>query len=401
MPRTFANVIKPTHICNLACTYCYNDDARDPIMRDGTLLRTIEQTFAYARKRKFETIDFIWHGGEPMVPGLGWYRKAMAMQRELADGMHYSNLIQTNGVLINAEWLEFFREHAFEVSISIDGPMALHDAYRKTHQGKGSFERVFAKLNMVKEAGLPLGVCVVLSKATINHVEEILDFFVKNRLPFEVIPVTKSGGARSHYDLLGLDPVEYGEAWVRMYDAWLALGGEDYVMCQDFLFKTRAVIHGHGAHCFGMANCSTDNISTDPVGDIFPCSTLSGTDEVKYGNICEDDLDEIMAAQVAKMFLARPVDPECSTCKWQHVCHGGCVSRSFKFHGDIGKRDYYCPSLYRIHDHIEQRLSERGIGAGAPHVFHMTDGIDPGSCHSGAAPVNTAGSVPKPVPVVS
>ena len=58
------NLIKPTHICNLGCTYCYNDDERAPIMSDEVLSRSIEQSFEFARTvGKYDFIDFTWHGG--------------------------------------------------------------------------------------------------------------------------------------------------------------------------------------------------------------------------------------------------------------------------------------------------------------------------------------------------
>lgn len=374
--RSFTNVIKPTHICNLACTYCYNDDVRDPIMREGTLMRTLEQTASYAEQSKAEIVHYIWHGGEPMVPGLKWYENMVQMQQTLCADVPYRNYIQTNGVLINQKWIDFFKRNDFSVSISIDGPARLNDVYRKTHQGKGSFDRVFRAIEQVQEAGLPVGICMVLSKATINHVEEILDFLVKHRLPFEPIPVVKSGGARETYLDLGLDQYEYGEAWKKLYDLWMALPEDKYVYCDDFVAKTKGIIHGHGASCFGMANCSTNNISTDPVGDVFACSTLSGSDEICYGNLVIDDLDQIMCQKIAQEFLNRKTDPHCTTCKWQHVCHGGCPARSYKFHDDINIRDYYCPSLYNIYEHIEEKLGTMGVGAAAPHPLHMSDGIE-------------------------
>lgn len=393
----FANVIKPTHICNLACTYCYNDDVRDPIMKDGVLARTIQQTFEYAASRPvFKKIEFIWHGGEPMVPGLGFYERVVAMQESFKGDIPYQNLIQTNGILINDKWLEFFKEHKFAVSISIDGPKALHDVYRLTHKGEGSFDRVFRAINMVRDAGLPIAVCMVMSRATIDKCEELLEFFSANRLHFEVIPMTRSGAARDNFADLGLDPEEYGRAWCKMYDLWMDLSGEDYVQCADFINKTRSILYGMGMDCFGLANCSHSNVSTDPVGDVFPCATLSGTDTVCYGNIAERDFSEILLSPAARDFQTRGIDPECARCDWQHVCHGGCVSRSYKFHGDIHKRDYYCPSLYMMYEHVATRLKERGIEPGAQNPFHNTNGIDPvvfERLHSSArtGPMCTAG----------
>jgi uncharacterized protein len=131
-----------------------------------------------------------------------------------------------------------------------------------------------------------------------------------------------------------------------------------------------------------MANCTHFNISTDPVGDVYPCASLSGNAGACYGNLNEASLEELLASAVASQFKSRAVDPQCAQCKWQHVCHGGCVSRAYKFHGDIHRRDYYCPSLFRIYEHIERRLREQGIAPAARHPLHMSDGIDEASYRS-------------------
>ncbi len=361
----FTNVIKPTHLCNLACKYCYNDDVRDPVMRDETLERVIGQTFAYvSQKESDRLVDFIWHGGEPMLPGLRFYRKVAALQARLHDGATYANSIQTNGVLINDEWLDFFSQYGFSISISIDGPRDLHDRFRVNRRGQGSFDSVYKAISKVKAAGLPLGICVVISRANIDRVDEIYDFLSAEKLPFNIIPLNRSGSAREYYDAVGLDSEEYADAWIRMYDRWYE-ADEDYVYCSDFVFKTRAIVAGQPADCIGLSNCSNTNISVDPVGDVFPCATLSGHDDTRYGNLVENDLAEIMKGACAQRYRNRPTDPQCSTCKWQHVCHGGCPARSYKFFGDFNQRDYYCPSLFRIYEHVESRLSEKGIVPGA------------------------------------
>jgi len=367
----FTNVIKPTHLCNLNCTYCYNDDVRDPIMRDETLERVISQTFAYVEAEAPQRmVSFIWHGGEPMIPGIKFYEKAIAYQKEYANGTLYNNSIQTNGVLINDSWIEFLRSHEFSVSISIDGPQWLHDKFRVDYRGQGSFDRVFKAIDALRAANMPLGVCVVISRANIDHVEEIYDFLASRKLRFNIIPLNRSGGGREHFDKVGLDAEEYAPAWIKMFDKWFD-ADDDYIYCSDFIFKTRAILAGRPADCIGLSNCSNTNISVDPVGDVFPCATLSGHDDMLYGNLVEQDLLTIMNRDTAKSYRHRKVDEQCSQCKWQHVCHGGCPARSFKFYGNFHQRDYYCPSLYRIYEHIEGRLHERGMKAGLPHVSHM------------------------------
>ncbi|MBB4209969.1 uncharacterized protein EV659_10128 [Rhodothalassium salexigens DSM 2132] len=381
----FTAVIKPTHICNLACTYCYNDDVRDPVMRDETLERTIAETFAYARAHApGRRVSFIWHGGEPMVAGRAFYEQACDLQRHYAGDLTYANSIQTNGVLINDAWLDLFARERFSLSVSIDGPKPVHDAYRLDKRGRGSFDRVMAAVESVQAAGLPLGVCVVISRANRDRVDELYDLLAARGLPFNVIPINKSGGAREAYDDVGLGREDYAEPWIRLYDRWFD-ADEDYVYCSDFVFKTRAIAAGRPADCVGLARCADTNISIDPVGDVYPCASLSGHADTRYGNILDADLATLMAGPVARAYRDRAVDPQCARCRWQHVCHGGCQARSYKFFGDIDARDYYCPSLFRVYEHIARRLDERGVPrADRPPVPAV-------SCdRTNAAPVYTA-----------
>ena len=355
----FTNVVKPTHLCNLDCKYCYNDDVREPVMRRDTLDRVIEQTFDYVRDRTpNRMVNFIWHGGEPMIAGVGFYQRAREVQLRHAGGIRYTNSLQTNGTLMNDAWLGFLKQAEFDVSISIDGPQDLHDRLRVTRSGRGSYERVAEAIEQVRGAGIPLGVCVVLSRANIQHVERIYDFLAARRLPFNIIPLNRSGAARTNFVDVGLEAEEYADGWIRMYDRWFD-ADEDYVFCTDFVVKTRAIAAGRPADCIGLARCADSNIAVDPVGDVFPCATLSGAHNTRYGNILTSTLAELLASAVARSYQNRAVDPQCSTCKWQHVCHGGCPARSYKFFGDHNRRDYYCPSLFRIYEHVAAKLQSR------------------------------------------
>ena len=365
MSMIFTHVVKPTHLCNLACKYCYNDDVRDPIMRPETLERVVRETFAYSREfHPGRSVNFIWHGGEPMIAGLKFFERACELQRECSQGIGYSNSLQTNGVLINDDWLSFLERSGFDISISIDGPSDLHDVFRTTRSGRGTFERVERAIRAVQAARLPLGVCVVISKANIAHVERIYDFLAELRLPFNIIPLNRSGAARENYADVGLEAEEYADGWIRMYDRWFD-ADEQYVFCTDFVVKTRAVASGRPADCIGLARCADSNISTDPVGDVYPCATLSGSSDTRYGNLVETSLAELMKSPVATDYRDRGIDPQCARCNWQHVCHGGCMARAYKFFGTPHVRDYYCPSLYRIYEHIADRL-DRHMGWKAP-----------------------------------
>jgi uncharacterized protein len=329
-------------------------------MDEITLARTIEQTFEYVRQRlPHGKVDFIWHGGEPMLAGLQFYETAVDLQRQCCQSIEYTNAIQTNGTFIDEEWLIFFKKEEFGVSISIDGPSQIHDSFRKNRGGKGSFATVRRAVELVRAAQLPFGVCAVISKANVHRAKELYDFFATEQLPFNPIPLNRSGSARENYLDVGLEPEEYADAWIPMYDRWFDAEDGQYVYCSDFVNKTRAILGGRPMDCVGLSQCSATNISVDPIGDVYPCASLSGTKPTKYGNLLEMNLLDIMETRTASEYQTRAVDPQCATCKWQHVCHGGCQARAYKFFGTNNRRDYYCPSLFRIYEHVESRLFER------------------------------------------
>ncbi len=373
----FVNVIKPTHRCNLACKYCYNEDVRKPIMTLDILEKTILETFSYTKKvKEFTSIDFIWHGGEPMLAGLDFYKKVIELQNKYSGDMHYTNILQTNGTLINNKWADFLLNNKFLVSISIDGPKLYHDKNRIDKKGNGSFDRVIASIKKLHNIGLICGSALVISKANKDYVEEIYDFMVENHIPFNIIPLNKSGNAINEYNELGLMPDEYAEPWIKLYNLWFDAKKDKYIYIADFINKTKSILLGRAADCEGLSQCGNANCSTDPLGDIYPCASLSGISSLIYGNLNQQSLDKIMHSPVARKFRTRQPTYSCTHCKWQYICHGGCQARSYKFfNNDQEHKDYYCPSLYKMYEHVEKKLATKGIVAGSPFPEHMKDGL--------------------------
>jgi uncharacterized protein len=128
--------------CNLDCSYCYYQGNKSLSGKSGLLRMDFELLELYIRQQIEATpepvIPFSWHGGEPLLAGLDFYRKAVELQKKWKpDGRSIINGIQTNGTLLNESWVRFFAEENFRVGISMDGPEAFHDRFRKTKNGNG------------------------------------------------------------------------------------------------------------------------------------------------------------------------------------------------------------------------------------------------------------------------
>jgi uncharacterized protein len=158
--RRFHTTAKPIgSTCNLHCTYCYYLDKQKLLEQTGPrqIPEELLERFIveYTAAQDVEEIVFTWHGGEPTLAGLPFFRRVVALQRKhMPSGRRAANDIQTNGILLDDEWCRFLAANRFLVGLSLDGPRELHDAYRSTRQGAPSFDQVFAAARRLKAHGV-------------------------------------------------------------------------------------------------------------------------------------------------------------------------------------------------------------------------------------------------------
>ena len=156
-------IVKVTRLCNLRCSYCHDWRASGDIMSFRVLAHVIASAMA-----TFDSVQFIWHGGETTLVPISFYKKAMALQaRYLRPGCTVRNDLQTNGTRIDDEWAEFFRENQFGVGVSLDGPREIHDRQRLDAGGKPSFDRVLGGLDTLRRHGIPSSILMVVDEDTL------------------------------------------------------------------------------------------------------------------------------------------------------------------------------------------------------------------------------------------
>ena len=180
-PAAFSIMLKPAgSACNLDCHYCYYLDkavqygGRQAVMDDQLLELCIKQ---YIRANEVDTVQFCWHGGEPLLLGLDFSRRAMELQRRYADGKRIENTLQTNGTLVDEAWCDLFAANNFLVGLSLDGPGDIHDAFRLTRGGKPTFERVMRTVWMFGRSGVEFNTLSVVNRRCEGRGAEIYRFF--------------------------------------------------------------------------------------------------------------------------------------------------------------------------------------------------------------------------------
>ena len=358
--------------CNLACKYCYYLEknklyptAQRHLMSDEML----EQfTREYIEAQTMSQVLFTWHGGEPLLRSIDFYRKALSLQQKYAGGRRIANVIQTNGTLLTDEWCEFFAQNHWLVGISIDGPQPYHDHYRLTAAGKPSWQKVMQGIKLLKKHGVEWNAMAVVNAYNVNHPLEFYRFFKENGCQFlQFTPIverqTRHEDGRTLASLADKNEISLSEASVApeqwgyflcaIFDEWVRKDvGKIFVEIFDCtLANWMGVSPGicaYSKEC-GHAGVMEHN------GDVYSCDHFVFP-EYKLGNIRDHSLIDMLYGEQQQEFSRlkhSSLPRQCKECDMEFACHGECPKNRFMKdkYGDSGL-NYLCPGYYHYYQHV-------------------------------------------------
>ena len=362
--------------CNLACKYCYYLEknklyptAQRHLMSDEML----EQfTREYIEAQTMNQVLFTWHGGEPLLRSIDFYRKALSLQQKYAGGRHIDNVIQTNGTLLTDEWCEFFAQNHWLVGISIDGPQPYHDHYRLTAAGKPSWQKVMQGIKLLKKHGVEWNAMAVVNAYNVNHPLEFYRFFKQNGCQFlQFTPIverqTRHEDGRTLASLADKDEISLSEASVApeqwgyflsaIFDEWVRKDvGKIFVEIFDCTLANWMGISpgicAYSKEC-GHAGVMEHN------GDVYSCDHFVFP-EYKLGNIRDHSLIDMLYGEQQQEFSRlkhSSLPRQCKECDMEFACHGECPKNRFMKdkYGDSGL-NYLCPGYYHYYQHVAPYL---------------------------------------------
>ena len=357
--------------CNLACKYCYYLEknklyptAQRHLMSDEML----EQfTREYIEAQTMNQVLFTWHGGEPLLRSIDFYRKALSLQQKYAGGRRIDNVIQTNGTLLTDEWCEFFAQNHWLVGISIDGPQPYHDHYRLTAAGKPSWKKVMQGIKLLKKHGVEWNAMAVVNAYNANHPLEFYRFFKENGCQFlQFTPIverlTRHEDGRTLASLADKDEISLSEASVApeqwgyflcaIFDEWVRKDvGKIFVEIFDCTLANWMGISpgicAYSKEC-GHAGVMEHN------GDVYSCDHFVFP-EYKLGNIRDHSLIDMLYGEQQQEFSRlkhSSLPRQCKECDMEFACHGECPKNRFMKdkYGDSGL-NYLCPGYYHYYQH--------------------------------------------------
>ena len=355
----FTVIIKPTHACNIACTYCFIAEAEArQRMSFETVDRLLERVTQFCGKTR--PIFLVWHGGEPMLMGADFYREAGKRARTYQErGYPIKHLMQTNLTLIDDAMLEVVKEYEIHLSTSIDGPRHVHDATRVDHRKRGTFDTVMKGVDFLRDHGIFIRAISVLSGVTKGWIDDIYDFFKEQKMSFRLSNVDIQGRAKLNVDPLALTQEDYGRAMIRMFDRWFYDDNPGiFVDPLDTIISN--ILTGQISGCDYKRTCHDDIVSIGPDGSVYPCGKFNDVRPLTMGNIHAQSLAECLASAALAPMRARVPEaiPTCSTCEYQEICNAGCPVGPHNERRSLMVPDTTCRGRKALFGHIVEALEK-------------------------------------------
>ena len=337
--------------CNIDCTYCfylekqhlYPDQGKTAYMSDETLSRYIQQQI---EAQPTEQVVFAWQGGEPTLLGLSFFERAIELQRLYGAGKKIVNTLQTNGLLLDEQWCQFFHKHQFLIGISIDGPQAIHDRYRRTRSDKPTHHLVEKAIALLKQHQVEFNTLTVVNHESVEHPEVIYDYLKSlGSQHMQFIPLVERKATEKTSD--GLTLLHPGRAESSQVTDW-SVDGEKFGLFMSTIFhqwvrkdmgtiwrqwfeNTLALTAGQESQTCVFAPTCGNAFALEANGDIYACDHYVYP-EFKLGNIhatAISTINQSIESHGCGQSKQTSLSNDCLNCPYLSLCNGGCPKHRF------------------------------------------------------------------------
>lgn len=386
-PPQFHMLAKPTGAaCNLDCKYCFFL-SKDMLYPNEKLRMSDEILEAYIKQliesHQTPTVTIAWQGGEPALMGLDFFKRSVVYaQKYRRPGQQIEYTFQTNGTLINDEWAAFFKENNFLIGLSVDGPEEIHDAYRVTKGGRGTFAQVMRGLEHLKNHKVDFNILCTVNAANGDHGRDVYRFFrdelgaqwiqfipIIERATPDTLPMAnlgwseRPGGQRQLYTQTGnlvtersVQPEQYGQFLIDVFEEWVRKDvGRVYVQLFDV---TLEAYFGSYKLCIHAPTCGYGP-AIEHNGDVYSCDHYVEPG-YKLGNITETHMLDMVASAPQRQFgldKRSKLTKQCVECSVRFLCNGGCPKDRFvnSNDGEPG-HNYLCAGLNAFFEHVDPAM---------------------------------------------
>ena len=359
--RPFQVFLKPAgSACNLKCSYCYYPDTKNLTRKAGLIVMPDDILEKYIidhfKASSGPDYFFSWHGGEPTLAGIDFYRRAVSFQKrhKPSDG-NVINGIQSNGTMIDDEWCRFFSEENFYVGVSIDGPEDLHNSSRLTAAGGPSFNKTMAGYEKLRQYGIRNEILCVVRNENAGKPLEVYRFFKSlgaQFLTFLPLVIQNKNGKDADPDH-SVEPEAFGKFLCTIFDEWEE---EDVgkIRIQIIEEAIGTVFRNDHTLCIFKKICGGVPV-VEINGDFYSCDHYVDGNHL-IGNITQNTLAQMLDSEAQAAFgeaKFKTLPDYCLRCGVLDMCNGECPRNRFIFSpdGEPGL-NYLCSGYKKFFNHI-------------------------------------------------
>ena len=339
--QAFHIMAKPTgSACNLRCDYCFF--LKKEKLYPGSSFRMSDEVHeAYIQQlleaHQVSRVTVAWQGGEPTLMGLDFFRRSVELQEKYAKpGARIENTFQTNGILINDEWCQFFHENNFLIGLSLDGPQKLHELYRKDRGGHGTFSRVLKAARLLQQYRVEFNILCTINRKNADHPLDVYRFF-RDELGahyIQFIPIVERDNETGYQEGnkvtdRSVQAEQFGRFLIGIFDEWVKKDvGNTFVL--NFDGALAGWLGMAGTVCIFGPTCGL-GMALEHNGDLYACDHFV---EPNYylGNILKTPMIDLVASEKQRRFGQDKKDSlprYCQECDVLHICHGECPKNRF------------------------------------------------------------------------
>jgi len=357
----FSLLIKPASAdCNLECAYCFYRDRVGP--HPGNERRMSGRVLTRLISGFLETPQtqhvFAWQGGEPTLMGVDFFEEVVTLQRKYSPaGGKVANCLQTNAQLIDDEFAGFFARNGFLLGVSLDGPLAMHDRYRKRGDGVGSHAAAMKGIECLKRHGVEFNIAILVSKANVKKSREVYRFLRENGCDYhqyiECVEFDESGCIQPY----SISAEEWGDFLCGIFDEWVeADAGRVSVRLFDAVL---ACLIGEGPAICSMGHACGRYVVVEFNGDAYPCDFYVRKD-LRIGNIETNEWKEIRGSPIFASFAAQKSDwsASCASCPYLPLCQGDCLKNRTPAANHPRTLSFLCQGWKKFYDHSLPKFME-------------------------------------------
>ena len=362
-------------ICNLDCKYCFYLEKESLYPGNHSWSMSDELLESYIRQyisaQAASVITFAWQGGEPTLLGLDFFRKVVALEQRHANGKQIANAFQTNGVLLDDSWGDFFAENRFLVGLAIDGPRELHDCYRVNKGGRPTFDSVMTGVGYLKKHGVEFNTLTVVNRKNSYHPLEVYRFLREAGSGYmQFIPIVErtasapgpdglrlissSSKASAEVSEWSVEPLQFGKFLCAIFDEWVRTDVGRYFV-QVFDVALESWYGMPQGLCVFRETCGSA-LALEHSGDLYSCDHFVYPENL-LGNIMEAPLESLAgSAQQLQFGVAKrdSLPRYCRECDVRFACNGECPKHRFLQtpDGESGL-NYLCAGYKLFFHHID------------------------------------------------